>query len=425
MAVPKQKSQPASRQEAQAADVLDASHVRADFPILDRDIHGKKLVYLDNAASTQKPRAVIDAVKHYYERYNSNVHRGVHHLSQEATFAYEGARKRVQALLNAEDDSEIIFTRGTTEAINLVAQTYGRANLGPGDEVLISVMEHHSNIVPWQLVCEQTGATLKAVPIDEHGALVMDELERLLTEKTKIVALGHISNSLGTINPIQKIAAMAHAVSAVLVVDGAQGLPHARVDVRELDADFYAFSGHKVYGPTGIGGLYGRRELLDAMPPWQGGGDMILTVAIDRSTYNDPPFRFEAGTPNIAGAIGLAAALDYVDSLGYERVAAHEAELLAYGTAALEQIEDLRLIGTAPEKAGVLSFVMDGAHPHDVGTILDQEGIAIRTGHHCAQPVMEHFCVPATARASIGIYNTREDIDALVRGLRKVREVFG
>lgn len=398
--------------------------IRAAFPILERDVHGRPLVYLDNAASTQKPRVVIKTLKRYYEHYNSNVHRGVHHLSQEATVAYENARGRVRAALGAKEDCEIILTRGTTEAINLVAQSYGRANLGPGDEVLISVLEHHSNIVPWQIVCEQTGATLRAVPIDDRGTLVMDKLDALLTERTKIVALGHVSNALGTVNPIKEIAAKVHAMGAVLVVDGAQGVPHGPVDVVELDADFYAFSGHKVYGPTGIGALYGRKELLDAMPPWQGGGDMILSVSIDKTVYNELPFKFEAGTPNIAGAIGLAAALDYVDNIGLEKIAAYEAQLLDYGTRALESVKGIRLIGTAPEKAGVLSFVMDGIHPHDIGTILDQEGIAIRTGHHCAQPVMEHFGIPATARASLGVYNTTGDIDALVRGLEKVREVF-
>ncbi len=417
-------SKPTSAAGKSPRNTLEPDRVRANFPILRRDVHGNRLVYLDNAATTHKPRVVINAVKRFYEVYNSNVHRGVHYLSQEATFAYEGARKRIQALLGAEDESEIIFTRGTTEAINLVANTYGRANLGPGDEVLITVLEHHSNIVPWQLVCEQTGATLKAVPIDEHGALRMDQFAELLTDRTKIVAVGHISNALGTINPIAEIATMAHDAGAVIMVDGAQGVPHGSVDVRALDVDFYAFSGHKVYGPTGIGALYGRRALLDEMPPWQGGGDMILSVSIEKTTYNDPPFRFEAGTPNIAGAIGLAAALDYVSHLGFERIAAHEADLLAYGTEALSNVDGLKLIGTAPQKAGVLSFVMDGIHPHDVGTILDQEGIAIRTGHHCAQPIMQHFGVPATARASIAIYNTRDEIDVLIHGLAKVREVF-
>ncbi len=408
---------------AAALSVYDVGAVRRDFPILAREVGGKPLVYLDNAASTQRPDAVVDAIAGFYRTSNSNVHRGVHRLSQEATEQFEGARKTMARFLGA-DEREIVFTRGTTEGINLVANAYGSANVSAGDEVVITTMEHHANIVPWQLLCERTGATLQVVPIHDDGTLDMDAFAGLITERTKIVAVGHISNALGTINPVREIAAMAHAVGAVLVVDGAQGAPHGRVDVRDLDADFYALSGHKMYGPTGIGVLYGRKALLDAMPPWQGGGDMIRRVTFEKTTYNDAPFRFEAGTPNIAGAIGLAAAADYLEGLGLDAVAGHEADLLAYGTRRLEEVEGLRLTGTAPHKAGVLAFVLDGIHPHDIGTILDSEGVAVRTGHHCAQPLMDRFGVPATTRASIGVYNTREEIDALVAALAKVREVF-
>ena len=403
---------------------LDVARLRTDFPVLTREVYGKPLVYLDNAASTQKPQIVIDAIDDFYRRYNSNVHRGVHKLSQEATEAFEKSREVLARFLGARSDKEIVYTRGTTEGINLVAQSYGRSLLGEGDEILISHMEHHANIVPWQLLCEQTGAVLKVAPITDAGEIDMDAFRALLGPKTKIVAVGHISNALGTVNPIREIADLAHAHDAVLVVDGAQGAPHGRVDVQALGADFYAVSGHKMYGPTGIGVLYGRKELLDAMPPWQGGGDMIRLVSFEKTTYNDAPFRFEAGTPNIAGAIGLAAAAEYLEGLGLDAVAGHEADLLAYGTQRLTEIEGLRFTGTAPHKAGVLAFVLDGVHPHDIGTILDSEGVAIRTGHHCAQPVMQRFGVPATSRASIGIYNTREEIDALVVALEKVREVF-
>ena len=402
----------------------DVARVRRDFPILSREVYGKPLVYLDNAASTQKPRAVIDAILRFYEAYNSNVHRGVHRLSQEATEAFEAARKRMAAFVGAQDETEIIFTRGTTESLNLVAQSYGRSKLAPGDEILISHMEHHANIVPWQLLCEQTGAVLKVAPITDAGEIDMPAFEALLGERTKIVSVTHVSNALGTVNPVRRIGQLAHAAGAVLVVDGAQGAPHGQVDVQALGADFYALSGHKMYGPTGIGVLYGRRALLEAMPPWQGGGDMIRSVTFEKTTYNDVPFRFEAGTPNIAGAIGLAAAADYLQDLGLERVAVYEAELLAYGTQALEAVPGLRLIGTAGKKASVLSFVLEGVHPHDIGTILDREGLAVRTGHHCAQPTMERFGVPATARASIGIYNTRAELDVLVGALATVREVF-
>ena len=408
---------------AAAATAFDVEAVRADFPILAREVNGKPLVYLDNAASTHRARPVVEAITSFYETSNSNVHRGVHRLSQEATDLFEGAREIMARFLGA-DTKEIIFTRGTTEGINLVANSYGRANVREGDEVVVTTMEHHANIVPWQMLCEQTGATLKVVPIFDDGTLDMDAFAQLIGERTKIVAVGHVSNALGTVNPIREITAMAHAAGAVVVVDGAQGAPHGHVDVRDLGADFYALSGHKMYGPTGIGVLYGRYELLEAMPPWQGGGDMIRSVTFEKTTYNDAPFRFEAGTPNIADAIGLGAAAEYLESLGLDAVQAHEADLLAYGTARLEEVEGLRMVGTAPHKAGVLAFLLDGVHPHDIGTILDSEGVAIRTGHHCAQPVMQRFGVPATSRASIGIYNTREEIDALVVALEKVREVF-
>jgi cysteine desulfurase/selenocysteine lyase len=406
-----------------ASATLDVHAIRKDFPILTREVYGKPLVYLDNAASTQRPQQVLDAIQHFYTTSNSNVHRGVHLLSQEATELYEGARKTLASFVGASSE-EIVFTRGTTEAINLVAFSYGRANVSTGDEIVVTHMEHHANIVPWQLLCQQTGAVLKVAPITDDGALDMEAFTALLGDRTKIVAVTHISNALGTVNPVAEIARLTHAAGAVLLVDGAQGAPHGTVDVKALGADFYALSGHKMYGPTGIGLLYGRRELLEAMPPWQGGGDMILSVTFEETTYNEAPFRFEAGTPNIAGAIGLAAAADYLQSLGLDAIAAHEADLLAYGTEVLSAVDGLRLIGTAPKKAGVLSFVLDGIHPHDIGTILDREGVAIRTGHHCAQPVMERFGVAATARASLGVYTTREELDALVKALQAVREVF-
>ncbi len=406
-----------------ATQTLDVDAIRAQFPILSREVHGKPLIYLDNAASTQRPDAVVDAVADFYRTSNSNVHRGVHTLSQEATQQFEDARATMAAFLGC-DSNEIVFTRGTTEAINLVASSYGGANVSAGDEVLITWMEHHANIVPWQLLCERVGATLKVAPIDDDGALDMEALAGLIGPKTKVVACAHISNALGTVNDVRAVADLAHAVGAVLVVDGAQGAPHGPVDVRALGADFYAISGHKMYGPTGIGALYGRKDLLDAMPPWQGGGDMIRSVTFEKTTYNDAPFRFEAGTPNIAGAIGLGAAARWMDALGREAIAAYEADLLAYGSEALGQIEGLRMVGTAPQKAGVLGFVLEGIHPHDIGTILDREGVAVRTGHHCAQPVMERFGVPATSRASLGVYNNRADIDALVAALHAVREVF-
>jgi len=404
---------------------LDVKRLREDFPILHQTLrHGHSLVYLDNAATTQKPRAVIDALVHYYERDNANIHRGVHELSQRSTAAFEEARTKVQRFLGAAHPSEIVFTRGTTEAINLVAQSWGRANIGSGDEVLISAMEHHSNIVPWQMLCEEKGARLRVLPIDDRGELVMDELPRLLGPRTKLLALAHVSNALGTVNPVREIIELAHERGVAVLVDGAQAVAHTRVDVRDLGCDFYCFSGHKLYGPTGIGVLYGRSELLEAMAPWQGGGDMIASVTFEKTTYSVLPHKFEAGTPHIEGAIGLGVAIDYVQSVGLDAIAAYEADLLAYGTRALQGVRRVRLIGTARQKASVLSFVMEGVHPHDVGTILDQEGIAIRTGHHCAQPVMDRFGVPATARASLAFYNTRDEIDALVAGLGTVAEVF-
>jgi cysteine desulfurase/selenocysteine lyase len=411
--------------QVHAAGAYDVKKIRADFPILHQDIHGKPLVYLDNAATTQKPLAVIEAIEHYYRRDNANIHRGVHTLSERATEAYEKTRVAAQKLINAASSSEIIFLRGTTEAINLVAQTYGRKNVGKGDEVLITAMEHHSNIVPWQMLCEEKGARMRVAPINDRGELILEEFEKLLGPKTKIVAVGHLSNALGTINPIQQIARMAHAHNAVVLVDGAQAAPRMAVDVQALDCDFYAISGHKLYGPTGIGFLYGKTKLLEAMPPYQGGGDMIASVTFDKTIYNRLPYKFEAGTPNIADTIGLGAAIEYLNHLGLENIEQHESELLGYATEQVQKIPGVSVIGTAREKAGVLSFVIENIHPHDIGTILDHEGIAVRTGHHCAQPVMQRFGIPATARASFGLYNTREEVDALVRGMRKVIEVMG
>ena len=402
-------------------EVLD---VRKDFPILKATVHGKPLVYLDNAASAQKPRSVIDAERAVYEQYYSNIHRGVHQLSMLSTDAYEAARVKVQKFLGAKESREIILLRGTTEAQNLVAQTYGRRHLGAGDEVLITTLEHHSNIVPWQMLCEEKRGVLKVAPIDDAGDVDMDAFERLLSPRTRIVSVAHVSNALGTVNPIRKMAELAHAQGAVLAVDGAQGAPHMAIDVVALDCDFYSFSGHKLYGPSGAGALYGKAALLEAMPPWQGGGDMIASVTFEKTTYNVLPHKFEAGTPNIAGVIGLGAAVDYVNRLGLPAIAAHEDDLLAYGTEALLTVPGLRLVGTAREKVGVLSFVIEGIHPHDIGTILDYEGIAVRTGHHCAQPVMDRYGLPATARASLACFNTREELDALVKGLFRVREMF-
>jgi cysteine desulfurase/selenocysteine lyase len=404
---------------------LDVEKIRADFPILHRTVHDKPLVYLDNAATSQKPQAVIDAVSRYYEQENANIHRGVHYLSERATEDYESARKAVQGFLNAAHAHEIIFVRGTTEAINLVAQTFGRVHVGSGDEVLITGMEHHSNIVPWQILCEEKGAKLRVAPINDGGELLLDEYANLLGPRTKLVAVSHVSNALGTLNPVRKMVELAHARNIPVLLDGAQAVPHTRVDVQTLDCDFYCFSAHKLYGPTGTGVLYGKSALLDAMPPYQGGGDMISSVTFEKTIYNKPPYKFEAGTPDVSGVIGLGAAIKYVNSIGLERIAAHEHELLGYATQTVSAIPGIRLIGTAKEKAGVLSFIFEGVHPHDVGTILDQEGIAIRTGHHCAQPVMERFNIPATARASFAFYNTKQEVDALVKGIEKVREVFG
>ena len=403
---------------------FDVAKIREDFPILKQMVHGKPLVYLDNAATSQKPQAVIDSLVQYYTTTNSNVHRGVHTLSQQATEDYEGARTKVRQFIGAAEDHEIIFVRGTTEGINLVAHTYGRQNVGPGDEIIVSNMEHHSNIVPWQMLCQEVGAHLRVVPINDDGELLMDEYEKLLGPRTKLVSMVHQSNALGTINPVEQIVAMAHSRGIPVLLDGAQSAPHLPIDVGKLGCDFFVFSGHKLYGPTGIGILYGKSELLDAMPPFQGGGEMIKSVTFENTIYNDLPNKFEAGTPNIAGAIGLGIAVDYVTGIGIDRIHAYEQELLEYGTLCLSQIGALRMIGTAAEKAGVLSFVMDSVHPHDIGTILDTEGIAIRTGHHCTQPLMERFQIPATARASLAFYNTREEIDALVKAIDRVIEVF-
>jgi cysteine desulfurase/selenocysteine lyase len=403
---------------------FDVERIRQDFPVLKQTIHGKPLVYLDSAATAQKPFAVIDAIRKFHEVDCANIHRGVHELSQRSTAAYEETRTKAKRFLNSRGKSELIFVRGTTEAINLVAGTWGRKNVKAGDEIVVSAMEHHSNIVPWQMLCEDKGATLRVIPMNERGELILEEYEKLLNPRTKMVAFCHVSNALGTINPARQIIEMAHKAGALALVDGAQAAPHLKIDVQALDADFYAFSGHKIFGPTGIGILYGKTRLLNAMPPYQGGGDMIRTVSFEKTTYNDLPYKFEAGTPNIAGGIGLGAALDYATHLGLDRIAAYEHELLVYGTEALSRIPGLKLIGTARDKAAVLSFVIDGIHPHDIGTVLDRQGIAVRTGHHCAQPVMDRFHVPATTRASLACYNTAAEIDALAAGIRKVKEVF-
>ena len=403
---------------------LDVENIRRDFPLLTQKIHGKSLVYLDNAATTQKPQAVIDRITRYYQEENSNIHRGVHSLSEKATQAYEAARAKVRGFLNASQDREILFVRGATEGINLVAQSYGRVFIKAGDEIVLSVMEHHSNIVPWQMLCEERGAALRVIPINDTGELGRDEYEKLLNERTKLVSIVHISNALGTINPVKQMIRSAHDRGIPVLVDGAQAVPHLAVDVQELDCDFYVFSGHKLFGPTGIGILYGKAGLLEQMPPYQGGGDMISSVSFEKTCYNTLPYKFEAGTPHIAGGIGLGAAIDYLNGIGMERIAAYEQELLAYATDALSGIPGMRIIGTAKEKAGVLSFILDGVHPHDIGTILDHEGIAIRAGHHCAMPLMQRLGVPATARASLAFYNTKEEIDLLVKGIYKVKEVF-
>jgi cysteine desulfurase/selenocysteine lyase len=403
---------------------FDVTRWRKDFPILRERVHGMPLVYLDNAATTQKPQTVIDAEVRYYSRDNANVHRGVHTLSQNATDAYEAARSKVQRFINARAVEEIVFVRGATEGINLVAQSYARPLLSPGDEILISAMEHHSNIVPWQLVCEQTGALLRVVPINDAGELEMEDFGALIGPRTRLVAITQLSNALGTITPIERIIAAAHAKNVPVLVDGAQAVSHLAVDVGALDCDFYAFSGHKIFGPTGIGVLYGKAARLDAMPPWQGGGDMIRSVTFEKTEYNDLPYKFEAGTPNIAGAIGLGAALDYVSSVGMKTIAAHECDLLKYATRKASDIPGLRIIGTAKDKASILSFVLQGVHPHDIGTILDRKGVAIRAGHHCAMPVMQRFGIAGTARASFALYNTRDEVDALIAGIGEVRRMF-
>jgi cysteine desulfurase/selenocysteine lyase len=402
---------------------FDVEAVRRQFPVLAQRPHGKRLAFLDSGATSQKPQAVIDAVTRFYDRDNSNVHRGVYDLAERATAAFEGARRKIARWIGA-DPREVIFTRGTTEGVNLVAQSWGRANVGPGDEILVTGMEHHSNIVPWQLLAAEKGAKLVVVPVDDQGRVHLADFERLIGPRTRIVAVTQVSNALGTVNPVKEIARLAHARGVPVLVDGAQAVPHVRVDVRDLDADFYVFSGHKMFGPTGIGVLYGKAKILEAMPPWQGGGDMILSVSFSGTKFNTIPHKFEAGTPDAAGAVGLGAAVDWIEGLDRAGLEAHERDLLAYATERLQGIPGLRIIGTAPHKAAVISFVMDGVHPHDVGTILDHEGVAVRAGHHCAQPLMERFGVPATVRASMALYNTREDVDQLVQGLQRVREMF-
>ncbi len=403
---------------------FDVDRFRKDFPILNEQVHGKPLVYLDNAATAQKPKQVIETIDAYYRETNSNIHRGVHTLSEKATVIYEKARGKVKEFINAASTKEIVFVRGATEGINLVAQSFGRNTLKAGDEIIITELEHHSNIVPWQILSEQTGATLKYIPINDAGELILEEYEKLLSDKTRIVAVGHISNALGTINPIKNIIDKAHAVGAKVIVDGAQAVPHTRVDVKDLDCDFYVFSGHKLFGPTGIGVLYGKEAILESMPPYQGGGDMIQMVTMEKSTYNALPYKFEAGTPHIAGVIGLGAAIDYVSELGLEAAAQYEIELLDYASEQASQVPGLNFVGTAKSKTSILSFTLDGIHPHDIGTILDGEGVAIRAGHHCAMPVMERFNIPATARASFAFYNTRQEVDALIQAIDKCQKVF-
>jgi cysteine desulfurase/selenocysteine lyase len=404
---------------------LDSAAYRKDFPALHQNVHGKPLVYLDNAATSQTPLPVIEAIRKFYLEDCANVHRGVHELSQRATEDYENARVEVQKFLGAGDSSEIIYTRGTTESINLVAHSYGRTHVNSGDEVLISAIEHHSNIVPWQMLCEERGAKLRVAPINQAGELLMDEFEKLLSDRTRIVAVTHVSNALGTINPVKRIIELAHQRGIPVLIDGAQAVPHMKVNVRELGCDFYALSSHKMFGPTGIGILYGKRDLLQAMPPYQGGGDMIASVTFEKTTYNTLPYKFEAGTPNIADAIGLGETVRYLNGVGLDRIAAYEHDLLEYATKAVSKVDGVKLIGTAREKASVLSFLLEGVHAHDLGTILDREGVAIRAGHHCAQPVMDFFGVPATARASLAFYNTREDVDRLVQAIGKAKELFG
>jgi cysteine desulfurase/selenocysteine lyase len=415
----------AAMAQGHAFPQFSAERVRRDFPILHQEVHGRPLVYLDNAATAQKPQAVVDAITHYYLHDNANIHRGVHLLSERATAAYERGRETVRRFLNARESREVVFLRSTTEAINLVAQAYARPALKPGDEIVVSVLEHHSNFVPWKMACEATGARLRVVPITDAGELRMDEYERLLGERTRLVALGHVSNALGTINPVAEIVRRAHERGIPVLLDGAQAVPHVRVDVRALDCDFYAFSGHKLFGPTGIGVLYGKAALLDAMPPWQGGGDMISSVTLEEVDFNTLPAKFEAGTPHIAGVVGLAAAIEYLDGIDLGAALAHEIKLARYAEVRLSEFADVRLVGQASSRVGIVSFVMSSAHPHDIGTILDREGVAIRTGHHCCQPLMHRLGVPATARASLAFYNTRDDVDRFVNALRRVREMFG
>ncbi len=403
---------------------LNLQSIRADFPILHQEVNGYPLVYLDNAASSQKPLQVIDKISEYYHHDNANIHRGVHKLSQRATDAHEQARSKVRQFVNAKSDKEIIFTRGATEAVNLVAQSYLRPMLQAGDEILISHLEHHANIVPWQILCEQTGAKLKVIPMTQAGELDLTDFDAMLTSKTKLLAVGQVSNALGTINPVKMMAAKAHAKGITVLIDGAQAVPHMQVDVQDLDCDFYVFSGHKMFAPTGIGALYGREELLNAMPPYQGGGDMILSVSFDKTIYNELPYKFEAGTPHIAGAIGMGAAIDYMWAIGIDNIAAQEHHLLELATAKINELSGVEIIGTAKDKASVVSFMIDGVHPHDVGTIFDQRGVAIRTGHHCAQPVMEFYDIPATARASFAFYNNDDDVDALIKAIIKTQELF-
>jgi len=403
--------------------MLDIQKIRADFPILDQKINGKDLVYFDNAATTQKPLQVLDALANYYGKYNANIHRGIHHLAEKATAAFEESRKAIQKFLNAKYAEEIIFTYGTTDGINLVAQTYGRSFLKEGDEIIISTMEHHSNIVPWQMLCEQNGCVLKVIPINDNGELILEEYEKMLSEKTKFVSVVHVSNALGTINPVKHIIEKAHEVGAKVLVDGAQAASHLTIDVQDLDVDFYVFSAHKIYGPTGMGALYGKKELLDAMPPYRGGGEMIKEVTFEKTTYNELPYKFEAGTPNIADVIAVKNAIDYINELGKENIAAYENELLTYATEELLKIEGLKIVGQAKDKVSVISFVIEGVHPQDIGVILDQQGIAVRTGHHCTQPLMKRFGIPGTSRASFSVYNTKEEIDKLVKGIEKVKKM--
>jgi len=418
-------SDPVAETRTPGSNPFDVERIRADFPILSREVHGRRLVYLDNAATAQKPQLVIDAISRYYSEENANIHRGVHYLSQLATREYEEARVKIKRFINAGDTHEVIFTSGTTESINLVAASYGRKFVGEGDEIIISTMEHHSNIVPWQLLCENNRAHLRIIPINDAGELMVDEFARLLSPRTRIVAIAHVSNALGTINPVKRVIEMAHSQDVPVLLDGAQAAPHLKVDVQDLDCDFYALSGHKLCGPTGTGVLYGKSEWLNAMPPWLGGGDMIASVTFEKTTWNSLPYKFEAGTPHISGGIALGVAIDYLQNIGLDRIAAHEHKLLEYATETIGAIKGVKIIGTAREKASVLSFTLENVHPHDIGTILDQEGIAIRAGHHCAQPVMKRFNVPATARASFSFYNTIEEIDALAGGIERVIEVFG